>query len=181
MIVIIRLTLVSILLLLAGCVSQYSITERELTNYLNDEIHFETKQGNPLFGIEMKINNVDVTLGDQAGVMGITAHSAIDVRNPLMPIKAKLIVKFEAKPWYDAATHSVYLSQLNLVKIESTPKDIEKVINPIAPQVMQFLTHFLETQPVYVLDVKESNQALIAEMTKRIEVVPGKLKLILKD
>ncbi|WP_434086691.1 DUF1439 domain-containing protein [Shewanella mesophila] len=178
---IIRLTLVSVLLLLTGCVSQYSITEQELTNYLNNEIHFETKQGNQLFGIEMKINNVEVTLGQQAETMGIMAYSTIKVRNPLMPLKAKLIVKFEAKPWYDAVTHSVYLNQLNLVKVESTPKDIEKAITPIAPQVMQFLTHFLETQPVYVLDVKESNQALIAEMTKRIEVVPGKLKLIFKD
>lgn len=176
-----RLIWASVLLLLTGCASQYSITEQELTHYLSNEVHFETTQGNSLFGVEIKINDLDVTLGRKAETMAIAAHSKIKILNPLMPIKAKLTAQFEAKPWYDAATHSVYLRQVTLVRIESTPKDIEKAITSIAPQVMQFLTHYLETQPVYILDIKESNQALIAEITKRIEVVPGKLKLIFKE
>ncbi len=178
---IIRFALLSVCLLLTGCVSQYSITEKELTNYLNDEMHFEVKQGSQLFGIELKVNDVDVTLGRKADTMTISAQSQIRVRNPLMPIDAKLISEFEAQPWYDAETHSVYLRQLKLTKVDSSPKDLGQTIEKAAPQIMNFLTHFLETQPVYVLDTKESNQALLAEMTKRIEVVPGKLKLIFSD
>ncbi len=178
---IIKFALLSTCLLLTGCVSQYSITEKELSNYLNDEMHFEVKQGNQLFGIELKVNDVDVTLGKKAETMTISAQSLIRVRNPLMPIDAKLISEFEAQPWYDANTHSVYLRQLNLIKVESSPKDLGQAIEKVSPQIMSFLTHFLETQPVYVLDTKKSNQALIAEMTKRIEVVPGKLKLIFND
>ncbi|MCG9695341.1 DUF1439 domain-containing protein [Shewanella sp. Isolate11] len=168
-------------LLLTGCVSQYSISEKQLAEYLNDEMHFEVKQGNRLFGIELKVNDVDVILGQKPNTMAILAHSHIKVRNPLMPIDAKLTTQFEAQPWYDSENHSVYLRQLSLTKVESTPKDIEKAIKPVAPQIMAFLTHFLETQPVYVLNTKESNQALIAEMTKRIEVVPGELKLIFTE
>lgn len=176
-----RIAMLSILLLLTGCASQYSISEKQLSNYLNDAIHFDTKQGNTLFGIEMRVNDVAVKLGHKPDIMAITASSTVKVRNPLMPLTAKLTTQFEAKPWYDANTHSVYLRQLRLVEVASTPKDIEKAIAPIAPQLMGFLTHFLETQPVYVLDTQQSNQALIAEMTKRIEVTPGKLKLIFKD
>ena len=169
------------MLLLTGCVSQYSITEEELEGYLSDEIHFEVKEGNQLFGIEMRINNIDVELGHKADTMSVTADSVIKIKNPLVPFKANMKTTFEAEPWYDAQSHSVYLKQLTLVSIESDPKDIEKAVKQVATQMMGFLTNFLETQPVYVLDTSESNQALIADMTKQIKVEPGKLKLIFDE
>ncbi len=178
---IIHLAVALLILSLTGCVSQYNITEAELEGYLSDEIHFEVKEGNQLFGIEMRINNIDVSLGHKPEMMSVAALSVIKVRNPLMPFKAEMKTTFEAKPWYDASNHSVYLRELKLVEISSSPKDFDKAIQQFSPQVMKFLTQFLETQPVYVLDIKESNQALLAEMTKRIEVVPGKLKLIFDD
>jgi hypothetical protein len=177
----INIALCSLLLLLTGCVSQYSITEKELEGYLSDEMHFEIKQGNQIFGIELRVNDIDVTLGEKADTMAVTASTRVKVRNPMLPISADITAKFEAQPWYDASNHSVYLRNLNLVKVESQPKDIEKAIGSIAPQLMGFLTQFLETQPVYVLDTQESNQALIAEMTKRIEVKPGKLVLVFDE
>ncbi|MCG9714426.1 DUF1439 domain-containing protein [Shewanella insulae] len=176
------LALVGLLMLsLTACVSQYSISERQLTNYLNDEMHFEVKEGNRFFGIEMKINDVKVKLGHKADTMAITANSLIKVANPLMPIDATMTAEFEAKPWYDADQHGLYLKELNLVSLRSNPKDLEQAIGQVSPQIMGFMTHFLETQPVYVLDTQEGNQALIAEMTKRIQVVPGKINLIFKD
>ena len=104
--------------------------------------------------------------------------SVIKIKNPLVPFKANMKTTFEAEPWYDAQSHSVYLKQLTLVSIESDPKDIEKAVKQVAPQMMGFLTNFLETQPVYVLDTSESNQA---DMTKQIKVEPGKLKLIFDE
>lgn len=169
------------MLLLTGCVSQYSITEEELEGYLSDEIHFEVKEGNQLFGIEMRINNIDVKLGHKPDTMSVTADSIIKVKNPLVPFKANMKTTFEAEPWYDAQNHSVYLKQLKLISIESDPKNIEKAVKQVAPQMMRFLTNFLETQPVYVLDTSESNQAFIADMTKQIKVELGKLKLIFDE
>ena len=40
---------------------------------------------------------------------------------------------------------------------------------------MGFLRNYLQTQPVYTLDVNDSNQALMAKMTKALEVHQGKL------
>ncbi|WP_299809310.1 DUF1439 domain-containing protein [uncultured Shewanella sp.] len=176
-----KVALASALLLLTGCVSQYSITEKELETYLNDEMHFEVKQGNKIFGVDLRVNDIEVTLGEKPDTMAVSAVTIVKVRNPLMPINANLITEFEAEPWYDATNNSVHLRNLQLVKVESKPQDIEKAIGSIAPQLMGFLTQFLETQPVYVLDTKESNQALIADMTKRIEVKPGKLVLVFED
>ncbi|GIU13059.1 DUF1439 domain-containing protein [Shewanella morhuae] len=166
--------------LLGGCASQYSITEREMEQYLSKEIHFEVKQGNQLVGIDVRINDISVKLGQKPDTMSVSASTKVSINNPIFPLSAKLTTTFEAKPWYDSATHSIYLRQLELVKVESTPKDIEKAMSSATPQVMGYLRQFLENQSVYVLDTKDSNQALMAKMAESIQVAPGKLVLKFK-
>ncbi|MGL5393251.1 MAG: DUF1439 domain-containing protein [Shewanella sp.] len=163
--------------LLSGCAAQYSISEREMEQYLSKEIHFEVKQGNQLIGAEIRINDISVRLGEKPDTMSVSARTKVAINNPLVPLNAQLTTTFEAKPWYDSKTHSVYLRQLELTKVESTPKDIQKAISAVTPQLMSYLRVFLENQPVYVLDTQDSNQALMAKMTESIQVVPGKLVL----
>lgn len=170
-----KLIFVSVLLLLTGCASQYSITENEIENYLNNEMHFEVKQGNQIIGINLVLNDMQVSLGDKPNTMGLTATTLVRVRNPLMPISAKLQTTFEAQPWYNSETKSIYLRNLNLVNVRAEPADIEQTLTAITPQVMGFLRGFLESQPVYTLDVNDSNQALMAKMTKELSVQKGKL------
>ncbi|MCT7941382.1 DUF1439 domain-containing protein [Shewanella holmiensis] len=170
-----QLIFVSALLLLTGCASQYSITENEIENYLNNEMHFEVKQGNQIIGINLVLNDMQVSLGDKPNIMGLTATTKVSIRNPLMPISAKLKTTFEAQPWYDSQTKSVYLRQLNLVNVSAEPAEIEQTLSTITPQVMTFLRGFLENQPVYTLDMNDTNQALMAKMTKELAVEKGKL------
>ena len=166
--------------LLGGCASQYSITEQEMEQYLSKEIHFEVKQGNQLVGIDVRINDISVKLGQKPDTMSVSASTKVSINNPIFPLNAKLTTTFEAKPWYDSATHSIYLRQLELVKVESTPKDIERAMSSATPQVMGYLRQFLENQPVYVLDTQDSNQALMAKMAESLQVAPGKLVLKFK-
>ena len=166
--------------LLGGCVSQYSITEQEMEQYLSKEIHFEVKQGNQLVGIDVRINDISVKLGQKPDTMSVSASTKVSINNPIFPLNAKLTTTFEAKPWYDSATHSIYLRQLELVKVESTPKDIERAMSSATPQVMGYLRQFLENKPVYVLDTQDSNQALMAKMAESLQVAPGKLVLKFK-
>ena len=167
--------ILGLLLLLTGCANQYSITESEIEQYLNKDMHFEVQQGNRLIGLSLKLNDMQVKLGAKPNTMAVTAATMITVNNPLMPIHAKLKTTFEAIPWYDSNTKSVYLRQLDLVEVESEPADIERYITQATPQLMGFLRHYLETQPVYTLDTRDSNQALMAKMTKEIAVQQGKL------
>ncbi len=104
-----KVALASAVLLLTGCVSQYNITEKELEGYLNDEMHFEIKQGNQIFGIDLRVNDINVSLGNKPDTMAVSATTIVNVRNPLMPIRANLVTQFEAEPWYDASNHSVYV------------------------------------------------------------------------
>ncbi|WP_350595733.1 DUF1439 domain-containing protein, partial [Pseudoalteromonas sp. 45-MNA-CIBAN-0466] len=87
-----------------GCASQYSITESEIEQYLNKDMHFEVKQGNKLIGVSLKLNDMQVVLGAKPNTMAVTAATVITVNNPLLPIHAKLKTTFEAVPWYDSNT-----------------------------------------------------------------------------
>lgn len=175
MITLVKTLGLSLLLVLTGCASQYSITESEIAQYLNKDMHFEVKQGNKLIGVSLKLNDIQVVLGQKPNTMAVTAATVINVNNPLVPLHARLKTTFEAVPWYDGNTKSVYLRQLNLVKVESEPADIERYITQVTPQLMTFLSHYLATQPVYTLDVNDTNQAMMAKMTKEIIVQQGKL------
>ncbi|MCL1126192.1 DUF1439 domain-containing protein [Shewanella surugensis] len=175
------LLILPLILFLNGCISQYSVSESELESYLSKELTYDTKQGNQLLGMEMHITDIKVKLGEKPDTMGVSATTHVTINNPLKPIDAQLYAKFEAKPWYDVENHSVYLHQLKLVDVSSDNKRIEKLIKPLTPQLMNYLTQFLSTQPVYVLDTDDTKQAIIANMTKRIEVKPGEISLIFSD
>ena len=175
MITLVKTLWLGLLLLLTGCASQYNITESEIEQYLNKEMHFEVKQGNRLIGVSLKLNDMQVVLGAKPNTMAVTAATVITVNNPLLPIHAKLKTTFEAEPWYDSNNKSVYLRQLTLVKVESKPADIERYIHQATPELMAFLRNYLENQPVYTLDIRNNNQALMAKMTKEIAVQKGQL------
>lgn len=165
---------------LTGCATNYSISQGELTDYLNKEMNYEVKQGNQFIGTKIKLNKVAVILGETPNTMKVITNSEVAITNPLLPLRATLNASFEAEPWYDNNNHSIYLKNLRLVDVQSTPKDIEKIVKDIGPQLMGFVSRFLETQPVYVLDKQDDNQALAAKLVDKIEVKPGKLVFVFK-
>ncbi|MBV7315378.1 DUF1439 domain-containing protein [Shewanella sp. NIFS-20-20] len=166
--------------LLTGCASQYSISQNELTDYLNKEMTYEVKQGNQFIGTLIKLNRVQVLLGETPDTMKVITASQVEITNPLLPLRATLNASFEAVPWYDNQSHSIYLRNLRLVDVSSTPQDIDKIVKDIGPQIMGFVSGFLETQPVYVLNQDDSHQAWAAKLVDKMEVKPGKLVFVFK-
>jgi hypothetical protein len=175
-----KLVTLGLSLLLGACATQYSVSEAEMQQYLNRELRIDAKQSKGPMGAEFRLLDVKVRLGEKPETMAVSAHSRITLKTPLMPLSANLRATFEAKPWYNSDNHSIYLRELKLVEVESDPRELQQALNLVSPQLMAAISRLLETQPVYVLDTKDSNQALMAKMTKRIEVQPGKLALIFK-
>lgn len=160
---------------LTACISQYSVSESELEQYLDNEVKFELNEGSGLFGIQMKLNDIQVRLGNKPNTMAVTAVTKVSLQNPLLPVSTSLSTEFEAQPWYDASDHSVYLRNLQLVKVKSSPRELGQAVENLVPQLMTFLRYQLEQQPVYVLDTSDENQAKIAELVSEIKVLPGEL------
>ncbi|MCF1428487.1 MAG: DUF1439 domain-containing protein [Shewanella sp.] len=168
------------LMMLSGCATQYSISQQELTDYLNKEISFDVKQGAGLVSANLKLNQMEVRLGEKPDTMTVLVNSSVIINSPLLPLRATLTAEFDAKPWYDKHNQGIYLKDLQLSKVSSSPKDLEVAIKGVAPELMRYIRSFLETQPVYVLNCEESRQAMLANVTEEIKVKPGKLVLVFK-
>ncbi|QSX37511.1 DUF1439 domain-containing protein [Shewanella sedimentimangrovi] len=166
--------------LLGGCVSQYSISENQIESFLDGRLGRDIHKDKILRSADIRVNQVEVRLGHKPDTMAVKATSVLELKALFVPLRASLTAEFEAKPWYDSERHAVYLRDLELLQVESSPKELGRALQSISPQLMLFLRTYLESEPVYVLDVKESQQALMAEMTRRIRVQPGKLVLEFK-
>ncbi|GGI92370.1 DUF1439 domain-containing protein [Shewanella gelidii] len=162
-------------LMMTGCMSQYSISEKELESYLGKELKYEVKQGQGPFALQMQINDIEVKLGKKPDTMAVTAETKISLKNPLLPLSTYLSTTFEATPWYDASSQSIYLKRLDLVEVKSYPKELAQAVESMVPQLMRYLRATLESQPVYVLDTQDSTQAKIADIAQSIKVTPGYL------
>ncbi|QUN05682.1 DUF1439 domain-containing protein [Shewanella yunxiaonensis] len=164
------------MLYLGGCVSQYSISEQQVTNYLNDKLA-KQHQAKDSSALSMGFRSVTVTLGSKPGVMAVTAAAEIKVATPILPLRADLQAEFEAKPVYDKSSHSIFLRDLQLVQFKATPAKLQKLLGNVSPQLVDLARTLLENQPVYELNTHNSVQAKLAEMTRAIKVEPGKLVL----
>jgi len=175
-----RLWLLLLVGLLGGCVSHYSISEAEIASFLDSRLSQDMSKDKVLHSAAIRVNQVEVRLGHKPDTMAVKATSVLELKALFVPLRASLTAEFEAKPWYDSERHSVYLRDLNLVRVESSPKELSRALQGISPQLMLVLRTYLESEPVYVLDTHESKQALMAEMAKRIKVQPGELVLEFK-
>ncbi|MBR9728695.1 DUF1439 domain-containing protein [Shewanella intestini] len=160
---------------LAGCASQYSISEREIEQHLNKKMHFSVDQGNRLVGLAITLNDMNVSLGDKPDTISLSAVADIKVTNPLFPLKAGLIATFEAKPWYDKNTKAIYLKQLQLLNVKAEPEELQEHLAVVIPPLMTFIRGYLESKPVYILDESDSRQALMAKLATEIKVEKGKI------
>ncbi|MCL1076419.1 DUF1439 domain-containing protein [Shewanella dokdonensis] len=171
------LLLLVAILYLAGCASQYSISEQQVEHYLNDKLakQYQLKEGSS--ALSMGLRSMSVTLGDKPGVMAVTARAEVKLATPIIPLRAELQATFAAKPMYDRSSHSIFLKDLQLLQLTSTPAKLQQLLSGVTPQLVEMTRTLLENQPVYVLDSHNSTQAKLAKITQDIKVEKGKLVL----
>ena len=172
-----RLLLLPLLLWLGGCASQYSISEHQVQQYLNDKVVKQFKLDNGQMRIETGVKQLQVTLGEQPDRIAVNAVTAITVKTPLFPLSATMEAKFSAKPRYQASNHGLYLDDLQLENVQLSPEKLESLIGPLARQLANEAKVLLQNQPIYILDDSKATEAKIASMTKSIKVKPGQLVL----
>ncbi|SHH99166.1 DUF1439 domain-containing protein [Ferrimonas marina] len=166
--------------LLGGCAASYSVTESELEGYLNRQLKQEHQSREGPLGAKMVLSDMQVTIGQQPDKVAISARSEMALTTPIFPLRANLDLTFSATPWYNPDDHSIYLKHLELDEVRATPKEIEQVLIPFSREAMQFISLFLQNQPIYTLDDKGWQQDLLRQFGKEIQVKPGKLTFVLQ-
>lgn len=180
-----KLTLLTLLssLVLSGCVS-YSITEKEMTNYLSDEIHVEKSVGIPgLLYAQVNVENVEVHIGRiDADRISVFANTTADVQMmDELKQNLSLTLEFSAIPEYDKNTGEIYLKSLRLEKFEDKNKQLSPELTSLLKPAVSIIGYALSNEPAYKLNADKLKESLIKSAEPNLVIKNNKLVIELFD
>ncbi|MDR9827997.1 DUF1439 domain-containing protein [Vibrio sp. FNV 38] len=163
--------------LLGGCAS-YSISEQEMTSYLQDNLSVEHSLGVPsVMHARVSVDDLAVKIGradaDRVSVFAKTT-AALEMLS-LQNIDLDLDLEFSAIPEYDQETGEIFLKSLRLEKFDEHS-------NRLTPQIKQFIEpavaligNALSNQPVYKLNSAKTKEALLKSTDPSLAIKNNKL------
>ncbi|MCW8114374.1 lipoprotein [Yersinia intermedia] len=168
---------------LAGCkpVTEYAISEQDVSHYLQQYARYEKQMGIP----GMADARITLTpLHSQVGAENITLSGQINVAVTATqgPQTATVHLTLIAEPVFAREIGAVLLKSGRLTLDTIEPADREDVIRVLMPYLKQSLTAFFEQQPVYVLEANKSQEEAQAKTRATgVAVKPGQLVFTLRD
>lgn len=170
-------------LALAGCAS-YSITEKDMTDYLQDSVELNQSVGveNMMYA-QVAVEDLQVKIGradaDRVSVFANT-NAQVQVFN-MQNIGMDLDIEFSAIPEYDKESGEVYLKSLRLENFNESGKQLpENIANLLQPAV-SMIGLALSQQPVYKLDGAKVQEALLKSAEPNLVIKDNKLVIELFD
>ena len=170
-------------MLLTGCTS-YSITEKEMTDYLSNEIHVEKSVGVPGFiYAQVNVENVDVKIGRlDADRISVVANTTADIQM-MDEIKQNLnlTLEFSAIPEYDKETGEIYLKSLKLEKFEDKDKQLSADLISLLKPAVSMIGYALSNEPAYKLSSDKLKESLIKSAKPNLVIKNNELVIELFD
>ncbi|MDH5877828.1 DUF1439 domain-containing protein [Vibrio sp. S/42/10] len=170
-------------LMLGGCVS-YSITEQDMTKYLQDSVMLEQEVGvQSVMYAQVAVDDLEVKIGrtDNQRVSVIANTNAkVEIFN--MPnMGLDLDIEFSAIPEYDKESGEVYLKSLRLERFQEKgqqlPPEVERLLKP----AVSMIGFALSQSPVYKLDSNKVQESLIKSSEPNLVIKDNKLVIELFD
>ncbi|GLR74433.1 DUF1439 domain-containing protein [Aliivibrio sifiae] len=175
--------LLSSVMLLSGCTS-YSITEKEMTDYLSDEINVEKSVGIPGFlYAQVNVENVDVHIGRiDSNRISIFANTTAEIQM-MDEIKQNLnlTLEFSAVPEYDKDAGEIYLKFLRLEKCEDKNQQLSPDIITLLKPAVSMIGYALSNEPAYKLSSDKLKESLIKSAKPNLVIKNNKLVIELFD
>lgn len=177
------LLLLPLYLLLAACsLTQYSVSEGEINQYLKDIVAFEKQLGIPgIMSSKIRLDQMQTRIGrQQPDRIELDAAGDLQVSTPLGNQQMKIRFSLSARPDYVAEQGAIFLRDLALISVKTEPADIGAALTPLLPTFNQSLSLFLSQTPVYRLDNHRKHEASIREKVEALKVEPGRLVIPFK-
>ncbi len=170
-------------LVLSGCVS-YSVTEQEMTNYLQDSVMLEQEVGvqNVMYA-QVAVDDLAVQIGrSDAERVSVLANTNAKVQVFNMPnMGLDLDLEFSAIPEYDKESGEVYLKSLRLERFEEKGKQLSPEIETLLKPAVSMIGFALSQSPVYKLDSNKVQESLIKSSEPNLVIRDNKLVIELFD
>ncbi|MGF1701368.1 DUF1439 domain-containing protein [Photobacterium makurazakiensis] len=179
-----RLIPTLVVLVIGGCAS-YSITEQEMTQYLQDTVNLDQSVGveNVMYA-QVAVEDLKVRIG-RADVERVSIFANTNAQVQLLSMKnmgLELDIEFSAIPKYDKESGEVFLNSLRLEHFgesssQQLPPEIKKLLKP----AVSMIGYALSKQPVYKLDSTKVQEALIRSAEPNLVIKNNKLVIELFD
>ncbi|WP_159567547.1 lipoprotein [Budvicia diplopodorum] len=177
-----RIFAVAFIGLMFGCnqMTQYSLTEQSINNYLDTHAQNVSRSFNlsGLVNADLKLNNLSAKIGqDQPNKITLTGNAIFAISSLLGNQDANLQLTINARPDFDPVKGAIYLRDLELGDYDlTTSQGNVKNVKTFIPLLNKALQVYFNDQPVYVLNPANGTlEATAQKLAKDIEVQKGKL------
>ncbi|MBY5945240.1 DUF1439 domain-containing protein [Photobacterium rosenbergii] len=169
--------------LLGGCAS-YSISEQDMTNYLQDSVSLDQSVGveNVMYA-EVAVDDLEVKIG-RADADRVSVFASTNAQVQMLSMKnvgLDLDVEFSAVPEYDKDTGEVYLKSLRLERFDESSQQLTPEVKKLLKPAVSMIGYALSKQPVYKLDSSKVQEALIKSAEPNLVIKNNKLVIELFD
>jgi len=170
-------TLLFFSLAIVGCAS-YSITEQELTQYLQDNVQLQQSVGveNVMYA-EVAVDNINVEIGrSKADRISIFTNTSAKV-NMLSAknISIELDIEFSAIPKYEPDSGEVFLKSIRLERFDQHGQTLLPEMAQFLKPAVFLIGQALSMTPIYQLDSTQIKQALLKSTNPNLIIKDNKL------
>jgi hypothetical protein len=169
--------LLIVLLSLSGCVS-YSITEQEMTDYLNQNLKLEQAVGiEDMLYAKVSVDDLKVNIGrSNKDRVAVFANTTAELHMMSQPeINLDLDIEFSAIPSYKKETGEVFLQSLRLERLDEDGSVLTPEIRQLIKPAVALIGNAVSSYPVYQLDETTVKQSLLKSSSPEVKVENNKL------
>ncbi|AHG18361.1 lipoprotein [Chania multitudinisentens RB-25] len=171
---------------LAGCnqLTQYTVSEQEVNDYLQKHNDYQKQIGIPgLVDANIVLTQLQSQIGrSEPGKVTLSGNAKVNITSILGPQAADLQLTLKAQPIYDREKGAIFLKEMELVDYQVQPEKMDTVMKALSPYLNQSLRAYFDQKPVYVLNPDNSKtEALARKLAKGLEVKPGQLIIPFTD
>jgi|GEM_PF-5484040 len=171
------------LLVISGCAS-YSVSEQDITDYLDKNVAFEQTVGiENIMHADVSIHDLQVNIGradvDRISVFADTNAKVNVFNQPERNLALNL--EFSAIPEYDKQTGEIFLKSLRLEKFEEDSQLLTPEIKQFLKPAVSLIGKALSQYPVYKLDSNKVEQSLLKSAEPNLVIKNNKLVIELFD
>lgn len=154
----------------------YSLNNQEIDQFLSQKVKVQQSFGFPgLLTLDYKLSDLHVNVGEKPNLVQVGAKLAGIMNVAGESFQTQIHLVFDATPFYDPKTGSIYLKNFNIVQSDIAPKRYMGKLSAVMPFLNENLARVLENVPIYTLDDENTAQHLIKKFAKGIVVEKGKL------
>ncbi|MBX9444988.1 lipoprotein [Dickeya chrysanthemi] len=173
-------------LLISGCnqLAQYSLSEQEINQYLQQHNDYQKQLGVPgVVDAHITLTELTSQIGrTEPGKVTLSGTAKVDISSLLGKQQADMKLTLKAQPVFNKDEGAIYLKEMELVDYSVQPEKLQTVMQTLTPYLNQSLKSYFDQKPAYVLNPEHSNkEALAKKLAKGIEVKPGQLVIMLTD